>query len=217
MNVKHHPAEETLAAFTAGNLDEGRSVVVAAHVAMCSSCQRLARGMEHLAGSDLETTQETALSQNALPSTLARLDLPLPARWQQLSSNQKRLNDLDLAPISLQPYELGPWQWISRGVYWRAASVPVDNGARVFLLKAAPGTKLPRHTHTGNELTLVLKGTFTHELGRYCTGDLDDADETIKHQPVVDAGEECICLVAMNGQLRLLGITAPIFQPFVRF
>ena len=168
-------------------------------------------------GSDLETTQGTALSQNALQSTLAQLDLPLPARWQQLSTHHKPMNDLDVAPNSLKPYELGPWQWISRGVYWRAASVPADKGARVFLLKAAPGTKLPRHTHTGNELTLVLKGAFTHEWGHYGTGDLDDAGETIKHQPVVDTGEECICLVAMDGQLRLLGITAPIFQPFVRF
>ena len=39
---------------------------------------------------------------------------------------------------------------------------------------------------------------------------------TVDHQPVVEAGQDCICLVAMQGELRLNGLLGRIVQPFVR-
>ena len=101
-------------------------------------------------------------------------------------------------------------------MHWRSVSVPADHGARVFMLKAAPGTSLPHHTHTGTELTLILKGAYAHEGGRFGAGDFEEADGSVDHQPVVEPGDECICLVAMEGQLRLLGLLGRIMQPFVR-
>jgi predicted ChrR family anti-sigma factor len=97
-----------------------------------------------------------------------------------------------------------------------AVGVPAESGARVFMLKAAAGTSLPHHTHTGTELMLIIRGAFSHEGGRYGVGDFDEADGSTEHQPVVEAGEECICLVAMEGGLRLLGLAGRILQPFVR-
>jgi putative transcriptional regulator len=94
--------------------------------------------------------------------------------------------------------------------------VPREAGARVFLLKAAPGTNMPHHTHKGTELTLVLRGEFSHALGSFGPGDFDEADDSVEHQPIVSAGEECICLVAMEGRLQLLGWMGRILQPFVR-
>jgi putative transcriptional regulator len=90
------------------------------------------------------------------------------------------------------------------------------NGSRVFLLKAAPGTHLPHHTHVGTELTVILKGAFRHAGGRFGVGDCDDADEAVEHLPVVEDGEECICLVAMQGHIRLLSFVGRLIQPFVR-
>jgi len=33
---------------------------------------------------------------------------------------------------------------------------------------------------------------------------------------VIDGDEECICLVAMEGQLKLSGVLGRLMQPFVR-
>ena len=52
------------------------------------------------------------------------------------------------------------------------------------------------HTHTGKELTCVLKGTFSHQGGRYGPGDFDFGDEAVDHRPIVGAEEPCLCLVA---------------------
>jgi putative transcriptional regulator len=72
------------------------------------------------------------------------------------------------------------------------------------------------HTHTGIEMTCVLSGAFTQDGSRYGPGDFDLGDETIDHQPVVDPGQDCVCLVAMQGDLRLHGLIGRMVQPFVR-
>ena len=118
------------------------------------------------------------------------------------------------APLS--HYAVGPWRWIGRGVQWRPVEVVSDAGVRVFMLKAAPGTKLPRHRHTGTEWTCVFEGAFTHALGRYGAGDFDEADESVEHDPVVDAEHGCVCLVALQGHIELQGWLGRLIQPFVR-
>lgn len=213
MTITHHPTDLTLATFAAGKLDEGRSVVVAAHVAICPACQRMTHAIEHMGGAHLQSLPEAALAADALPVALARLgQLRAPQTVRAAPAGR----DMPVFPASLQPYELGPWRWMGPGVRWRSASVPAKSGARVFLLKAAPGTRLPHHTHTGTELTMVLTGAFAHHLGRFGAGDFEEADGSIEHQPVVEAGEDCICLVAMEGELQLLGFVGRVLQPFVR-
>ena len=84
------------------------------------------------------------------------------------------------------------------------------------MLKSGPGTKMLQHTHTGVEMTCVLSGAFRQDGSRYGPGDFDLGDETINHQPIVEGGQDCICLVAMQGELRLNGLLGRIMQPFVR-
>jgi len=84
------------------------------------------------------------------------------------------------------------------------------------MLKAAPGTKIPRHEHRGDEWTCVLQGAFRHQLGAYGAGDFDEADESVEHQPVIEDGIECVCLVALEGGIRLKGPIGRLIQPFVR-
>jgi putative transcriptional regulator len=212
MSITHHPTEETLEAYARGALDVGRQVVVSAHLELCGSCRRLMAALDDVGGLQLEQLSGTPLAEDSLPRTMMRLDeLPRSARPVRTVAN-----DLPLRLQALESYQLGPWRWIGPGVYQRSTSVPDDSGSRVFLLKAAPGTRLPDHTHTGSELTLVLKGAFSHAGGRFGVGDFDDADDSVEHQPVVEAGQDCICLVAMQGQLRLMGLMGRLLQPFVR-
>ena len=79
-----------------------------------------------------------------------------------------------------------------------------------------PGTHMLEHTHTGTELTCVLRGSFSHEGGRFGPGDFDFGDETLDHQPIVGDGEPCLCLVAMTGDLRINGFFGRLIGPFVR-
>lgn len=216
MSITQHPTEETLAAFAAGHLDEGRAVVVSAHLEMCPACRSWVADLMHAGGVLLGDLPPTDVDGGALARTLDRIDRGEGASGVREKPAVATPPDLPMLPAAARPYPIGRWQWMGPGVRWRPIRVPHNPGARVFLLKAAPGTTMPHHTHTGTELTLVLRGAFAHELGRFGPGDIDEADDSVEHQPVVSPGEECICLVAMEGRLRLLGWMGRIMQPFVR-
>ena len=65
-------------------------------------------------------------------------------------------------------------------------------------------------------MTCVLSGGFRHAGGHYGPGDFDFGDETVCHEPHVDAGEDCVCLVAIQGNLRWKGFWGRLARPFVR-
>ena len=210
MTIIHHPSDATLAAFAAGTLDEARGIVVAAHLSLCAQCRNGVHAFEQAGGALLDDVAPEALSAGALQRAMAALgplDIIAPA------IHEGAAGDL---PAPLSHYAVGPWRWIGRGVQWRSVEVASSEGVRVFMLKAAPGTKLPRHRHTGTEWTCVFEGAFTHALGRYGAGDFDEADESVEHDPVVDAEYGCVCLVALQGHIELQSWLGRLIQPFVR-
>ena len=214
MSTTHHPSDETLAAFVDGSLDETRRIVVAAHMELCTSCRQVTHAIGAIGGDYLERLPATALDADALEHALARLDAPFPSESPPSVVNH---DGLPMQLRALAPYQLGPWRWIGPGVHWRSVVLPDEaSGSRLFLLKAAPGTHLPHHAHEGTELTVILKGAFQHSGARFGVGDCDDADETVEHLPVVDDDEECICLVAMQGRIRMLSLLGRLIQPLVR-
>lgn len=213
---RHHPKNTTLAEFAAGTLDEGRSLVVASHLANCGECREFVSALEEAGGQMLTAIEPVAMAPGAAACALSLLEretsdasraqAPKPTAMPVWQSEQK----------TMLGYELGPWRWVGPGLHHRVVKVPSEGGTRVFMLKAAPGLKIPEHSHTGTELTSVLSGAFIHEGGRFAAGDCDDADHDDSHSPVIDGNEECICLVAMQGELKLSGLFGRLMQPFVR-
>lgn len=208
---RHHPKNTTLAEFAAGTLDEGRSLVIATHLSMCGECRRFVSALEQVGGQLLDQAEPVAMSENAATRALNRL-------------GDESLQPPSEPPVAWAPnqdillgYGLGPWRWVSPGLHYRDVKLPSATGSRVFMLRANPGMKLPAHNHTGTELTCVLKGAFIHEGGRYAAGDCDDADQHDKHSPVIDDGEKCVCLVAMQGQIQFTSTLGRLIQPLIRF
>lgn len=211
MSMPHHPTDATLAAFAGGTLDEGRSLVVAAHVARCARCGNAVSAFEHIGGALLDRLEPTAMRSDALARAMAAIGgRPEPA------THQAREQSASEMPPPLSEYPLGPWRWIGHGVQWRPVPVADDAGTRVFMLKAAPGTRLPHHRHTGAEWTCVFEGAFRHDGGRFGAGDFDEADESVEHRPTVEEGVPCICLVALQGSIEFQGWFGRLLQPFVR-
>lgn len=202
--ISHHPNESTLTYFAAGTLDEGRSLVVATHIAMCPVCRRFLSALVRVGGHMLEQVVPVALSEDTKAKALSRLDAIEAEAWPGPAQD------------ALSRYAIGPWRWVGPGIHRRIVDVPSGEGTRVFFLKAAPGMTMPGHRHVGTELTLVLSGAFAHQGGRFAAGDFDDADDSAEHDPVIDPGEDCVCLVAMQGHLRLNSLLGRLIEPFVR-
>ncbi|MBO6932531.1 MAG: cupin domain-containing protein, partial [Roseibium sp.] len=63
--------------------------------------------------------------------------------------------------------------------------------------------------------TLVLSGAYRDELGRFGPGDIADLDEHVEHQPRVEAGAPCICIVATEAPTRFKNLISRLLQPLV--
>ena len=83
------------------------------------------------------------------------------------------------------------------------------------LLRIPGGTAVPEHGHNGLELTMVLSGSFTDDGARFARGDVETADVDVEHQPVAEAGDDCICLAVTDAPLRFRGSVARLLQPFI--
>ena len=211
MSITHHPPEELLIAHAAGRLDAGQSLAIATHLEGCGSCRATTRGLEELAGAALEDLEPVVMEAGAFDRISTRLERPQPR-----SHAPTRPTVEHGLPASLRGYAMSRWKWVAPGVSMRPILLPETSKTRAFLLKSAKGTSMLQHTHSGLEMTCVLTGSFSHGGGLFAAGDFDLGDDHVDHKPLVGSDEECVCLVAMTGELRLDGLLGKLIQPFVR-
>jgi putative transcriptional regulator len=217
MMPEHHPNPQYLGAFAAGTLDLGQHVAIATHLVGCQHCRSFVHSMEETGGALLENERPSAMSPSALTGAEARLSsADAFPHEKRLFERPVRNVDVPRLPEFVTHYRFGSWTWVAPSVHVRRIELPHPSGTRVFLLRAGPGTHMLQHGHRGLEMTCVLAGAFTQSGSYYGPGDFDIGDEEIEHQPLVESGEECVCLVAMQGSLELKGFFGRLMQPFVR-
>lgn len=216
MKISHHFDDATLMAYSAGTLPQGMALLVACHLHWCPHCRERMHATDAVGGALLERLQPAALQADAFDRLLARLDEP----EQELSVSPSPMDataNPELPPPLAQlldtPLDDLPWKRIGYGV--KQLDLHLEGPGAARLLRIAPGVSVPHHTHGGNELTLILKGSYNDELGRFCQGDVADLDGEVSHQPLVDTDEECICLIATDAPLKFSGLVGKLVQPFI--
>ena len=216
MNIGHHPSEELLLDYATGALDEGCSIALATHLALCPECRQKVAEMEAIGAAFMETAMPTSVTK-ALCAVLSELSDDDVETGVFVSENVDSTSFV--FPEPLRGYIGGdldqvPWQRLGLGVY--QSVIPTGDKQSVSrLLRIPTGKPVPTHSHGGLELTLVLCGAFSDETGHYGRGDFQEADETLKHQPHALAGEDCICLAVTDAPLRFSSLAARMVQPFI--
>ena len=215
MTVHHHPSDELLAAFAGGVLDLGQHIAVATHLVGCAKCRDVVRAMEHVGGAVLTGLPPTEMSPSALEVLQRRLGQPAHATPALEKPRGRGFADVPGLPAFLNAYPGSSWKWIAPKVHLRPIRLPEPSATRVFLLRSSPGTKMIEHTHTGFEMTCVLSGSFLHAGGHFGPGDFDFGDGSVDHDVTIDSTDACICLVAMQGDLKLGGLIGRFLQPLL--
>lgn len=191
------------------------SVVVASHLTLCPECRGRAAAAEAVGGALLDTLPADALAPDALDRMLARLDEPEPLRRRRRPPDRGDAPPLPAPLLDITgPVTERSWRRLAPGIR-QIEVVPRDRrGGSVRLFRIAPGSVMPHHGHEGVELTLVLSGSYTDELGRFARGDFAETDGDTRHQPVADAGADCVCLIATEAPLRFRDLLPRLMQPF---
>lgn len=211
MIARHNPSEERLLAYAAGTLSPPEAVVVATHLAMRAETRGWVERLQAVGGHLLDELPPAPLAGDALDRALARVEVDGGE-----AEAPPPLNDMPELPEPLRRYALGPWRWMGPGIRVRDVHAPRDGKCRVILLKIDPGRSTPTHTHGGVELTLVLEGAYATETARFEPGDFEEADPEVHHTPRVVSDKPCLCVAALDGQLKLDGWLGPLLRPFVR-
>ena len=212
MTIEHHPEEAMLAAYAAGVLDLGQRVALATHLHACPRCRAWVSAMECVGGEVLAESPPADMAADALERTLTRLDEAPPPPAPLVAARPSAPPEL---PAFVKRYAFGDWRFVAPRIHMRPIRLPHSSPTRVFLLRAAANMRLIPHDHTALEMTCVLRGGFRMDDRHYGAGDFDFGDESLSHEPHVDAGEDCLCLVAMQGELRWKGFWGLLARPFV--
>lgn len=202
----HHPADEWLLGAATGTLPAGHGLVLDVHLERCAACRERVRLLESAGGAWLEALPEAALRPDALAETLRALDAgpaaSAPARPAPAKASNRPPAPAGMAwPQALAGCTVSDWRWIGPGMRWSRVELPGEPEANLLLLRIGAGRYLPSHTHSGIELTQVLHGSFDDGRARFGPGDFDATDPTVRHQPAVAAGGECVCLASVDGRL----------------
>ena len=215
MTIKQHLDISTLMSFSSGSLSEPLSAVVAAHLDLCPTCRAQFEELDILGSVLMETLEPSELNQPVpeLETVADRSQEPETGGPGHANSDDTRefiesiraLKDGDSSSVK--------WRWMGPGIHYAKLPLSKDVEGDLRLLKIAPGQKLPEHGHNGTELTLVLSGAYKDETGYYGPGDISDLDEDVEHQPIVEPGQDCICLIGFDQSARFKGVVSRIMQP----
>lgn len=202
-------------AFAAGTLGQAHATVAASHLSVCASCRATLREMEAIGGSTLASQAETAVSASCREATMAsldgiRLEQPRPAVRSTAHMPEVLAELLDGKSLD----QLA-WKKKAPGISVFDIPLPADARGKLKLLSIAPGKEMPEHGHGGEELTYILRGSYSDHTGRYAAGDVADLDEETEHTPVIDSDEPCICLIAIDAPAKFKSVWARLAQPFV--
>jgi putative transcriptional regulator len=200
-----------LASYANGHLSRPMHALVASHLELSPRNRFFVSALESVLGDEVERSDAGPITaRDARLSAILADDSPLAATAPPSEGALPQALSLYLG----KEIEKVAWRTVLPGV--REHVIEREEGLEASLLWIKAGRRLPAHTHEGVEATLVLRGAFSDLHGHYGRGDIAIADAEIDHKPVVDDDGDCLCFAVTEGNLRLTGPIARLFNGLMR-
>lgn len=226
----HHPDDITLLDYSAGSLSIPQALAVSVHLCFCNQCRIQLKKLNSIGGVLLESAKPASLDDDSFDTLMNKIEAGLTEPRAKVTAEAsdvvanaiqkaKSINKdnytnplMRFLPSSLTDL---PWHQQTREIAkYDLTDILQVKGFQVALQKIAAGAKVPVHTHKGTELTVILSGGFSDELGVYHSGDFIARDASHKHSPTALKNEDCICLTVLDAPIKFTGWQR-IFNPFM--
>lgn len=221
----YHPSIEMLIDYAAGSLPLTHALCVSTHIEHCPECQQQLRKLETL-GAHLfdDVSTEFRHLDDLKQCVLVKLNESDPVSDSVPKESTESKLDAFLedypVPKSLRQFVKKSYDqlnWTRLSPSFKIATLyNEENGAQVALTRVKAGAHMPSHTHTGDEITLVLEGAFSDEAGIYRKGDFIQRGANHKHKPIVTKDAECICLTVLDAPIEFTGWLTRLLNPLIR-
>jgi putative transcriptional regulator len=210
--------DDWLALQSAGTLPPFKQLLLNCQADLKPSVQDAFVVSDHIGGALLETAPAADISADFMERLSARLNAPeAPIRVKPSEASDANTPEWMPAPLADYMRRSGQrlkWRNVGVGVQ-QARLGRSSRGERLYLLRARPGLPVPRHTHSGQEWTLVLSGGYKVGAQQYVAGDLHQEDESCMHDLRIDDDGACISLITDEGKLKFANPLLNLLQPFL--
>lgn len=224
--ITHHPTADYLAAFSAGTLSLSQAICVSAHTEHCSQCRSEVKRLNQVGSELLDQLKPSKVPESLKQSVMDAIELSDCARHRTdtqaldtaFPSVTQETREIPKCLQTLVPNGFSALGWKRLSPSIHAAKLCSDvNGSKIEMIKIQPGGQVASHNHTGEEITLVLSGSFSDNAGNYQPGDIIFRNKNDKyHRPIASQDGECICLTAVEAPIQFTGFFARLFNPLIR-
>lgn len=220
-----HPSLDMLTDYSSGSLTLAHSLAVSAHLDQCAHCREQVKRLNMIGAEMLSsqvepvpTTQMSALKANVLAKITAQSDAPVADEPRHDTSMIEALKHIPASLRRYIPEGYDKLKWMSLTPSFKLATLTNESsGQQVALSYIKAGAAMPYHTHTGDEITLVLSGAFSDDEGLYREGDFIRRGDEDHHQPRVTKDADCICLIVLDSPIEFTGRLSRLFNPVMRY
>ena len=234
--ISYHPDSRFLTDFATANLPLSEAVCVSAHLEFCSKCRAHVQQLTDIGGHMLSRLKPEAVSPDSFESLMARVSssaTPAVAGEQKpeamlaASESAAVTDESARAPASaflprsvrrLSSGGLDKLRWVQLGKALRVAPLHVADASRdtaIYDIRA--GGRMPEHEHRGEEITVLLQGSFSDAAGSYTRGDFVVRHAGEAHEPTATQDMDCICLVCLERPVRPRGLLYRMLEPLVNY
>lgn len=204
---------ELYSAYAAGCLDPAYALLVETQAALREDVRQSIIVSEIIAASQFEAAEPMGMADDAVERALAAIDAledeAAVSPRVALAGVNAALEELLHLPQPLRDKALeaaGEDGWRFTGPGIRRLSIDTGSAAEAEIYRLDAGASVPRHTHEGVELSLVVAGGFTDETGSFGPGDISVKGPEHVHQPVADADSPCLIFAVRDGGLKFQGV-----------
>lgn len=231
--ISYHPDSRFLTDFASANLSLAESVCVSAHLELCAKCRAHVQQLKGVAAHLLAQLPGEELEEESFARLMSRIDSKLAAEAAQGAASAGSEEDVAthhelpralqdaFIPRSLRRLSNAGLQrlhWAQLGKALRVAPLPILGETReTALYDIKAGGRMPEHEHRGEEITVLLKGSFSDADGSYSRGDFVVRNAGEIHQPTATQDTDCICLVCLERPVRPRGLFYRLVEPLVQY
>jgi putative transcriptional regulator len=210
--INNHPDTRLLNEFAAGCLPLAQSTCVSLHLNYCELCQRHSRQLQQLGAGLFQAQSPQPVDDALLDAVMSRLDEEPPLAYSRETGDGGYPGLVQR--LMSGKYDELEWKRVTSSLQIsRLRTGDPDNEFALYHIKA--GGSIPKHTHRGTELTLVLDGSFSDEEGVYREGDFLMRDAEHVHTPTAAQTSDCVCIGVLDAPIRFTDWKYRVLNPFL--
>jgi putative transcriptional regulator len=217
--TKYHPDTRFISDFAAGSLPMSQALCVSAHLHYCDDCKQKVAQLTDLGSTLFDKSAPVSLDLD-FSSLMERID-SIPEENDHVisgdisSSPNAAISSLPEALNKLTNNNLKSLNWRRIGKTFSYSEFNIGDPLRetsLFNIKA--GGNVPKHVHEGDEITVVLKGSFSDQDDHYQVGDFIVRTSGEIHTPVAAQDEDCLCLSTLDAPIKMTNWFYRLLIPF---